>query len=128
MDAYEKSFLEFASSKFGIILGISLVIAIIILYFVGKHWRNIYEFIKALIDKTNPLSVSSFNLIFSVIVSNVCFWPTWLVLCIMDNIDNTPEMPFTLVDVPGGGIAIYCAANGIAALSNFGKQMADKKE
>jgi len=127
MGRIESSFITFLCSKFGIILGVSFLLLLIALIFVYQKRGVISGFFRELIKADNATSVTRWVLIFQVVISNLCVWPPWLVLCIMDNIDNTPDMPFTLVDIPGGVLTLYGLANGIPAITKFVQKFAEGK-
>ena len=127
MGRIESSFVTFLCSKFGIILGIFFLLFLLIVFFVYKKWDIISNFFQKLISGDDKTSTTRWVMIFQVVVSNLCFWPTWLVLCVMDNIDNTPDMPFTMIDVPVGVWTIYGLANGIPAVTKFVQKFAEGK-
>lgn len=56
-------------------------------------------------DKAN-WSSSRFQMVFTVVVSNLCLWFVFVFLCIKQG---------AMIDVPQGVLAIYGIANGIAA-------------
>lgn len=122
----EKSFIEFLSTKFGIMLCIFVLFFLAAAIQACRKWDDIAKFLIAIIDTSNSVSVTSTVLLFHVIVSSLCVWPLWVLLSIMDNIDNTPGMPFTMVDIPAGVLSLYGIANGIAVAGSAARQFAQR--
>lgn len=118
---------SFISSKFGIILGIFFLMLVVFNIFLYNKRDVFGAFFLRLVDRNDTLSMTNFQLLFTVLISNFCFWPTWLVMCIMDNIDNTPDMSFTMIDPPAGLLTAYLAAQGLSLLGKYGQQSVQAK-
>lgn len=114
MTVYSANFLTFASSKFGVMLLLAFLLLLGVLEVFYRERVAVGKFFARLVDRNDTLSMTNFQLLFTVVISNCCFWPLWVLLCIMDNVDNTANIPFTMIDIPNGVIMVYFAANGLA--------------
>jgi hypothetical protein len=115
-------------SPFGIVLGTAFISMLIGAWVIYKHWDVIGGFLQKTINMTDPSSTTRSIQWFQVIISNAVVWPTWLILSIMDNIQNTVNDPFTMVDFPAGVWTMYGLANGIPAVNSFVKAFAEQRK
>lgn len=122
------NFIQFLGTKYGIILTLSIFTLFGAILIIVYKWSNIGPFFMKLIDSTSTLSSTRWVMIVQVIISNVFVWGLWAVMTICDNMDKTPDMAFTLVDIPGGVLTAYGIANGVASVTKLGQAFADAKK
>lgn len=127
VQAIEKTFEAFMSSKFGIILVLALLILLVIVVVIFKNWSKISPFLTKLIDAADSTSTMRALTIFNTIFSNVLFWGVWAVMTICDNMDNTVMDLFTIPDIPSGVVTAYLGINGVTLAGKAVQSFAESK-
>lgn len=77
------------------------------------------SYFRELINFTSSQSSGRFAFLFSVILSNIVVWYTWLFVCLWTR---------SMVDIPMGVVAAYGAANGISFLGKGLQSFAERTE
>jgi len=79
------------------------------------------QFFLSMLKESDNCSVSMtrFLSLFTIVLSNIAMWGTWLVICYLEGL---------IVDIPDGVVYVYAAANGLTLAGKVGQKFAEKKE
>ena len=66
-----------------------------------------------------PVSMTRFLSLFTIMMSNIAMWGTWLLICYLEG---------RMADIPDGVVYVYTAANGLTLTGKVAQKFAEKKE
>ena len=65
-----------------------------------------------------PVSMTRFLSLFTIVLSNIAMWGTWLLICYFEG---------HIADIPDGVIYVYVAANGLTLTGKVAQKFVEKK-
>ena len=76
-------------------------------------------YFKELISPRNGQSSARFAFLFSILLSNIVVWGTWLVVCVYKK---------DIINIPDGVVMAYAAAQGLSFIGKVGQRFAERGE